>query len=203
MLRIMTVGAGALLLLAGGFACSDDDGGDAESRRDEFVQDAEDRLSDLRTELDQMRDDISSGDAEEDVREQADQLEQRINDAEAELDEIRAANADEWEEMKDRFDSSLKDVENFADYMILAWYTRLDDWGPDRNWYGANRANPPGPFQFYMWDAEYSLFGGADPPARVHPLYRRDASTNSRSGSSPNSSILPFCAASIRDCRLT
>jgi hypothetical protein len=73
------------------------------------------------------------------------------------------------------------DVENFADYMILAWYTRLDDWGPDRNWYGANRANPPGPFQFYMWDAEYSLFGGADPPARVHPLYRRDASTNSRS----------------------
>ncbi len=73
------------------------------------------------------------------------------------------------------------DVTAFADYMILAWYTRLDDWGPNRNWYGGNRNNPPGPFQFYMWDTEYSLFGGADPAARVHPLFRRAASTNSRS----------------------
>jgi hypothetical protein len=73
------------------------------------------------------------------------------------------------------------DVQAFADYMILAWYTRLDDWGPDRNWYGGNRTNPPSPFQFFMWDAEYSLFGGADPAARVHPLYRRGASTGSRS----------------------
>jgi hypothetical protein len=71
------------------------------------------------------------------------------------------------------------DVSAFADYMILAWYTRLDDWGPDRNWYGGNRNHPPSPLQFYMWDAEHSLFGGAGTPARVHPLYRRSAATDS------------------------
>jgi hypothetical protein len=63
--------------------------------------------------------------------------------------------------------------------MILAWYARLDDWQPDRNWYGGNRNQPPMPFQFYMWDTEYSLFGGSEPTARIHPLYRRAARTDS------------------------
>ena len=71
------------------------------------------------------------------------------------------------------------DVEHFADYIILAWYSRLYDWGPDRNWYGGNRNNPPGPFRFFMWDAEYTLFSGATPMAWVHELFTRSAATRS------------------------
>ena len=71
------------------------------------------------------------------------------------------------------------DVEHFADYIILAWYSRLYDWGPDRNWYGGNRNNPPGPFRFFMWDAEYTLFSGATPMAWVHVLFTRSAATRS------------------------
>ncbi len=66
------------------------------------------------------------------------------------------------------------DVARFADYIILGWYSRLDDWGPDRNWYGGTRNNPPGRFQFYMWDSEYSLFAGAEPMAWVNRLFRTD-----------------------------
>ena len=71
------------------------------------------------------------------------------------------------------------DVEHFADYIILAWYSRLYDWGPDRNWYGGNRNNPPGPFRFFMWDAEYTLFSWATPMAWVHELFTRSAATRS------------------------
>ena len=71
------------------------------------------------------------------------------------------------------------DVTQFADYLILGWYARLDDWGPNGNWYGGNRNHPPGPFQFYMWDAEYSLFGGTEPMVRIHEHYRADAATDS------------------------
>ena len=70
------------------------------------------------------------------------------------------------------------DTALFADYILLAWYSRLDDWGPDRNWYGANRNHPPGPFRFYMWDTEYSLFAGASPMAWVHRLFRNNVDTN-------------------------
>jgi hypothetical protein len=71
------------------------------------------------------------------------------------------------------------DLAQFADYMILGWYTRLDDWGPGRNWYAGNRNVPPGPLQFFMWDAEYSLFAGAEPMAWIHELYRADARSDS------------------------
>ena len=71
------------------------------------------------------------------------------------------------------------DVAEFADYMILGWYVRLDDWGPNRNWYAGNRSRPPEPFQFFMWDAEYSLFAGAEPMAWIHELYRAAAFTDS------------------------
>ena len=72
------------------------------------------------------------------------------------------------------------DVTHFADYIILGWYSRLDDWGPDRNWYGGNRTRPSGPFRFYMWDAEYSLFAGSSAMAWVHEQFRRDVSSGSK-----------------------
>ena len=43
----------------------------------------------------------------------------------------------------------------FADYLILAFYAGFGDW-PLNNWYGANRNREPGPFMFFVWDAEVS-----------------------------------------------
>ena len=47
------------------------------------------------------------------------------------------------------------DVTRFADYLILAFYAGFGDW-PFNNWYGANRNREPGPFMFFVWDAEVS-----------------------------------------------
>ena len=47
------------------------------------------------------------------------------------------------------------DVTRFADYLILAFYAGFGDW-PLNNWYGANRNREPGPFMFFVWDAEVS-----------------------------------------------
>ena len=47
------------------------------------------------------------------------------------------------------------DVTRFADYLILAFYAGYGDW-PFNNWYGANRSREPGPFTFFVWDAEVS-----------------------------------------------
>ena len=41
------------------------------------------------------------------------------------------------------------DVTQFSDYLILAWYGRLDDWAPDRNWYAGHRTQPPEPALFF------------------------------------------------------
>jgi phage shock protein A len=100
-----------------GLACSEDEGAnsDAESDRDAFIQDAEERIGDLRAELDQLRDDIATGEAAEDVKQQADQLDERINDAEAELDEVRSASDDEWQALRDSLNQTLDDAGDLAD----------------------------------------------------------------------------------------
>ena len=94
-----------------GLACSDDDndagGGDGANERDDFIQDAEDRIADLRAELEEIRDDLASSDAGREIEEQADNLEGRIQDAEAELDDIRAANEDEWQDLRAAFDAAI------------------------------------------------------------------------------------------------
>ena len=71
------------------------------------------------------------------------------------------------------------DVTQFADYLILAWYGRLDDWAPDRNWYAGNRNQPPEPAIFLMWDTEYSWNAGAEPSAKVHQFFRPNAFSKS------------------------
>lgn len=71
------------------------------------------------------------------------------------------------------------DVTQFSDYLILAWYGRLDDWAPNRNWYAGNRNQPPEPAMFLMWDTEYSWNAGAEPAARVHEFFRPDAFSTS------------------------
>lgn len=67
------------------------------------------------------------------------------------------------------------DVARFSDYLMLAWYGRLDDWARNRNWYAGNRNQPAEPALFFMWDTEYSWNAGAEPSARVHKFFRPDA----------------------------
>jgi hypothetical protein len=74
------------------------------------------------------------------------------------------------------------DVEKFIDYLMITWMTGMVDW-PANNYYGGNRNVPPGPFNYYAWDGEWSWDTQTDcgscPPndgAWVHPLFRNDKS---------------------------
>ncbi len=46
-------------------------------------------------------------------------------------------------------------VETYIDYVILSWFGGVGDW-PGNNWWGANRNDPPEPFEYFLWDAEWS-----------------------------------------------
>lgn len=73
------------------------------------------------------------------------------------------------------------DVAQFADYVMLTWFTRMTDW-PRNNWWAAVRNVPPGKTQFFGWDNEWSWYktgsyssGGA----WVHPDFRSGTSSTS------------------------
>jgi len=51
----------------------------------------------------------------------------------------------------------LLDVPGFIDYMIANFYGANADWDRASNWYAARRRNPPGKFQFFVWDGERTL----------------------------------------------
>jgi hypothetical protein len=57
--------------------------------------------------------------------------------------------------------SQLLDIEHFADYVILFWFSGFGD-GLDNNWYAGMRNDPPGRLLFFMWDSEY-IFINQDP----------------------------------------
>jgi hypothetical protein len=97
-------------------ACSEADNGNPhlESDRDAFVQDAVDRIAELRTELNRMRDDIADGTAAEEVEQQADRLGERIDEAESELEQVRSAGDDEWTALQDSLEKSLQDAGDLA-----------------------------------------------------------------------------------------
>ncbi len=114
-LRILAVTALCTAALFG-VACSDDEdspngstGG--ESDRESFIQSAENRIAELRSELADLTDQVTSGSADDEVEQQANAVEQRIDEAESELDEIRAANDDEWEDLKDEFDNAIGEAD--------------------------------------------------------------------------------------------
>ena len=46
-------------------------------------------------------------------------------------------------------------IESYIDYVMLSWFGGVGDW-PGNNWWGANRNNPPEPFEYFLWDAEWS-----------------------------------------------
>jgi hypothetical protein len=49
------------------------------------------------------------------------------------------------------------DVTQFIDYLLLHYYAGNMDWGENKNWYAIRRRQPPGPFQFFVWDGEQIL----------------------------------------------
>jgi hypothetical protein len=51
----------------------------------------------------------------------------------------------------------LLDLPSLADLMILNLYAGNGDWDHASNWYAARRRNPPGKFQFFVWDGERIL----------------------------------------------
>ena len=68
----------------------------------------------------------------------------------------------------------LVDVDKFIDYVMLFWFSGFGD-GINNNWYAGMRLNPPGKFQFFMWDGEFIFLSTAGPPgnatAWVHPNF--------------------------------
>jgi CotH kinase protein/Lamin Tail Domain/Chitobiase/beta-hexosaminidase C-terminal domain len=65
------------------------------------------------------------------------------------------SNATNYAEMQEYLN-----VENFADYMLLAFYMGITDW-PENNWYFGHRTNTsslgPTPGNFFAWDGEWSF----------------------------------------------
>lgn len=58
--------------------------------------------------------------------------------------------------------SELLDLTAFSDYMLINYYGANADWDRSSNWYATRRRNPPGKFQFYVWDGERTLEDPSD-----------------------------------------
>ncbi|MFD1144614.1 lamin tail domain-containing protein [Larkinella insperata] len=69
------------------------------------------------------------------------------------------------------------DVSKFCDYLIVSWMMGMTDW-PGNNFHGGNRNNPPTPFFYNAWDAEWSfdVTNGSNQGAWVHPEFRNTTS---------------------------
>ena len=53
----------------------------------------------------------------------------------------------------------LLDVPELIDFLIANFYGANADWDRASNWYAARRRNPPGKYQFFVWDGERTLEG--------------------------------------------
>ena len=57
-------------------------------------------------------------------------------------------------------------------FVMLSWFVGMTDW-PQNNWWGANSNDPPGPFLYFGWDAEWSwLTTRGHNNGWVHPDFR-------------------------------
>jgi hypothetical protein len=65
------------------------------------------------------------------------------------------------------------DLPALVDYLLCSFYSGMDDW-PANNWWGGNRNNPAGPFEFFTWDGEtaWGTGNGSNTTAWVHPTFR-------------------------------
>jgi hypothetical protein len=49
------------------------------------------------------------------------------------------------------------DLTEYIDYLLLNYYAGNHDWGENKNWYAIGRREPPGLFQYFVWDGEFVL----------------------------------------------
>lgn len=49
------------------------------------------------------------------------------------------------------------DMTEYIDYLLLNYYAGNQDWGENKNWYAIGRREPPGLFQYFVWDGEHVL----------------------------------------------
>ena len=49
------------------------------------------------------------------------------------------------------------DITQYIDYLLLNYYAGNKDWGENKNWYAVGRHEPPGQFQYFVWDGEHVL----------------------------------------------
>jgi len=78
------------------------------------------------------------------------------------------------------------DTKQFADYILLNFYSRTHDW-PNNNFWGGNRNTPtPGPTRFFAWDGEYSF--GLDVSSETHGEVHGDF----QAADTPTGSVWPL-----------
>jgi len=74
------------------------------------------------------------------------------------------------------------DVEEYCDYVLLAWYGYVGDWAGsanyENNYYLGNRNMPAGPTLYYVWDAELTLLN----EPQVHDAFLRTDTSNPNLG---------------------
>jgi hypothetical protein len=58
----------------------------------------------------------------------------------------------QYEKLRQRLD-----ITQYIDYLLLNYYAGNQDWGENKNWYAIARREPPGQFQYFMWDGEHVL----------------------------------------------
>ena len=72
--------------------------------------------------------------------------------------------------------STLLDIDNFIDYLIVNVYAGTGDW-PHNNWRAARERVPGGKYQFIVWDAEWAM-GNAGRDVNVNNLTGELAGTS-------------------------
>lgn len=127
-----------------------------------------------------------------------------------------------WRQMMDRVNAGvtrpadyqavaeLVDLPRLIDFLILNFYGANADWDRASNWYAARRRQPPGPFQFFVWDGERTLEGvddqamaGDDDQSptrlfqrlRANPGFRREFGARARRHLTGNGALAPLAAA--------
>ena len=98
------------------------------------------------------------------------------------------------------------DLRNYADYLLMNWYTGNTDW-PQNNWMATAHArnsadpadvNPDGRFIFHNWDAETTLFWGGAATAVNDGFWDR---TGAESTDSANAAFIHTAALAHPDYR--
>ena len=123
---------------------------------------------------------------------------------------MRLINAGITNEVTEKALRAELDVPAFIDFMLLNLYGANGDWDRSSNWYAARRRNPPGLWQFLVWDGERTLEDPQDnrlkddddqSPTRIFqklrqsPNFCREFATRARKHMAPGAALSADAAA--------